>query len=131
MVRITNLDTEKIDAVLWRLNKPLTFATHLGLISVPKNFISDGASCPQILWSLCSPMSGLQAEAALLHDFLYSKDSDVLGLLINRKIVDKMFLDAMIADGTNKVRAKTIYYGVRIGGSKSYKAIFSIDKIKE
>ena len=130
MYRLTNLDTEKIGKILWKLNKPLRFATHVGLISIPKYFITDGASCPKILWSLCSPMSGPQVEAAILHDFLYSKDSDNLGLLLNRKTVDKMFLAAMLANGTKKWRAKAIYFGVRMGGKKSYKACYSHTKVR-
>ena len=130
MIRITNLDTEKIDHLLWRLDKPLTFGTGIGLVSVPKNFITDGASCPRILWTLCSPMSGPQAEAAVLHDFLYSKDSNNI-CNVSRKLADQLFYDAMVSNGTGKARAKAIYWGVRAGGSGSYKSCFSIEKVKE
>ena len=130
MRRITNLNTTKIDKILWKVNSSLTYIIDTGILTIPKGFITDGASCPKILWSLCSPMSGPQVEGAILHDFLYSKDSDVLGLKFNRKTVDDLFYDAMILEGTKKWRAKLIYLGVRIGGNKSYKACYSRSKRK-
>lgn len=128
--KLTNLFTEKIYRKLWRLTKPLTYGTPLGLVSVPVDFITDGASCPTILYNLCAPMTGAHAEAAVLHDFLYSKDSNGI-FLVNRKTADKYFYAAMRANGTRYWRAKSIYLGVRAGGSKSYKACFSKDKRKD
>jgi len=129
-MRITNLDTEKIGKLLWRLNSPLTFTTHVGELSVPKNFVTDGASCPKVLWSLCSPMSGPHAEAAVLHDFLYSMDSDVLELKLNRKSVDQLFLKEMRNAGTSWFKARLIYRGVKAGRKGSYKKCYSTEKIK-
>lgn len=126
--RISNLETEKIDHKLWRVMTPLVFGLPTGLIHVPKNFITDGASCPQILWALCAPMAGPQAEAAVLHDYLYSKDCT---LPYTRKQADDIFYDAMIDNGTSKARACLIHRGVRLGGAKSWKACHSLDKIKE
>jgi len=128
IIRISNLETEKIGHKLWRLKRPLLFGLPHGVITVPRNFITDGASCPKILWSLCAPMSGPQVEGAVLHDFLYSMDSD---LGFSRKQADEMFRDTMLAEGTPKWRAQLIYRGVRLGGSKSWKAKHSIEKIKE
>ena len=126
--RISNLDTEKIGADLWRLNRPLLFGMINGVITVKKNFITDGASRPQLIGSLCNRMSGLEAEAAVLHDWLYSKDS---GPGLCRKQADQLFYDAMRVEGVQKWRAKAIYWGVRFGGQKSWKACHSVDKIKE
>ena len=73
-------------------------------------------------------MSGPQVEAAVLHDYLYSKDCT---LPYNRKQADDMFYQAMISNGTSKARACLIYRGVRIGGTSSWKKCHSLDKIKE
>lgn len=40
------------------------------LITVPKGFITDGASIPRLLWPLLSPFGPL-LEGAILHDFAY------------------------------------------------------------
>lgn len=127
-IRITNLDSEKIGANLWRLNKPLIYALSNGEITVRTNFITDGASRPQSFGSLCNRMSGPEAEAAVLHDWLYSKDS---GPGLRRVQADELFYDAMIAGGVGTLRAKTIYMGVRIGGRSSWKSRYSVDKLQE
>lgn len=127
VVRVTNLDSEKIGANLWRLNKPLIYVLRGGEIVVPRNFYTDGASRPQSMGSLCNRMSGPEAEAAILHDWLYSKDS---GAGLSRKQCDQIFRDAMQDAGVPKWRARLIFLGVRAGGKRSYKACHSIDKVK-
>jgi len=140
--RITNLESEKIGPQLWRLTRPLIFRlipaklikdiklfnNLIKELKVPANFITDGASCPKILWAFCSPMTGPQAEAAVLHDWLYSRDS---GAICKRKQADKIFYNAMLDGGTSKLKARLIYHGVRIGGRGSWKKCKSKDKIKE
>lgn len=128
IIRISNLDTEKIGPNLWRLNRPMLFGLPNGVITVKKNFITDGASRPQATGSLCNRMSGLEAEAAVLHDWLYSRDS---GPGLSRKQADQLFYDAMVDGGVQKWRAKLIYAGVRMCGTGSWKKCHSIDKIKE
>jgi len=127
IIRITNLDSEKIGPNLWRLNKPLLFGLPNGVITVPKNFITDGASRPQSMASICNRMSGHEAEAAVLHDYLYSKDSN---LGFSRKQADELFRDAMLDAGLSKWKVKLIYLGVRAGGKSSYKKLHSLDKVK-
>ena len=128
--RLTNLETEKIDHKLWRVTRPLMFGTPTGLLTVPMGFITDGASCPGFLYTLCPPMTGAHVEAAVLHDYLYSTDSDSAAPC-SRKAADQYFLAAMLNNGTGEKRAKAIYYGVRLGGSGSFKKCSSVDKIKE
>ena len=124
--RLSNLISEKIGHKLWRLQDVLYFDVDTAPIFVPKNFITDGASCPRILWALCAPMSGPQAEAAVLHDYLYSKDCP---LQYSRLEADDIFWEAMRSNGTGLIKAWLIYRGVRIGGASSFKACYSIDKI--
>lgn len=127
IIRISNLDSEKIGPNLWRLNRPLLFGLPHGVITVPKNFITDGASRPQSMASICNRMSGHEAEAAVLHDYLYSKDSN---LGFSRKQADVIFRDAMLDGGVKPWKAKLIYLGVRAGGKASFKKLHSIDKVK-
>lgn len=127
--RLTNLETEKIDHKLWRVTKPLVFQK--GTLDwtttvVPAGFITDGASAPWMAYSLCPPMGGAHAEAAVLHDWYYSLDSGDIG----RKTADSIFYHAMISNGTSVARAKAIYLSVRMGGSASFKKCHSIDKIE-
>jgi hypothetical protein len=127
VVRVGKLVTKKLGDCLWMVMDRMKFYVDGVRFTVPIGFTTDGASCPKILWSLCAPMSGPQVEAAILHDFMYSKDS---GWKISRKFADDVFYNAMRADGTSLWRAKAIYYGVRAGGAGSYKKCYSVEKLK-
>ena len=128
ILRISNLETEKIDHQLWRLTQPLLFELPKGVITVPTGFITDGCSCPNILAPLACPMTGPQAEAAVLHDWLYSRDSEPE---LSRAQADQLFKYAMIDNGTKYWKAALIYRGVRFCGMRSWKKCHSIDKIRE
>ena len=128
--RITPLKTEKIGPNLWRLTAPLTFiytteAGNTRTYTVPAGFITDGASTPRFLWSICPPMGGRTAEAAVLHDWFYSKTCSITA---TRAYADEMFLLAMQANGVSWKRRKAIYRGVRIGGGSSFQAMFCNEK---
>jgi hypothetical protein len=89
-----------------------------GKITVPLGFITDGASVPRIFWNILSPF-GEYAPAAIIHDFLYSKDSD--GYEYERWECDQLFLMAMKDCGVGWIKRHAIYNAVRIGGWASYK----------
>lgn len=125
--RITNLKTEKVGPKLWKLTGPLMFATPSGMLSVPTGFITDGASSPQIFYMLCAPMSGRHAEAAVLHDYLYSRDSSAR---ITKEQADKIFYRAMLDNGTSKATACLIYKAVSVAGGSSFKKMYSNEKLE-
>ena len=80
-------------------------------ITVPAGFRTDLASVPRIFWSLVSPSE--IAEAAVIHDFIYSKSSHT------RKECDEIIYD-MCKTRIGKLRAYLVYLAVRIGGGKAY-----------
>lgn len=73
----------------------------------------NGASIPTIFWSTgMSPYIGLYRRASVLHDCYY------ITHLRPKKLVDLMFLDAMLADGMDEHIAAIMYNAVRdFGGS--------------
>jgi hypothetical protein len=89
-----------------------------GLITVPKNFITDGASIPRIFWPIMSP-SGEYFEAAIIHDFLYSLCGNKYQL--TRKQADDIFNEGMKELGVKPRTRLTIYWAVRICGWYPYK----------
>ena len=95
-----------IRAFDYYLGKP-----HLKLcvITVPRGFITDGASIPRLLRFIASPYSGDHVKAAVLHDYLCRTN------IINRRLADAIFYDAMIASGVKKHLAIIMHVGVRIG----------------
>ena len=95
----------------FRLIEPIEVA---GFI-IPSGFETDFASVPRSLWNVLPPI-GKHNRAAVLHDFMYVNN------LGSRRLADAHFLNVMLNDGVNKVQAYVMYWGVRIGGSKWWRA---------
>jgi len=125
MRRITSLTTEKIGPNLWILTSPLVFLHRGKSYHVPKAFITDGASTPRSLWGICPPMGGRTAEAAVLHDWFYSK---TCSLTVTRKFADEMFLLAMKDNGVAWMRRNMVYAGVCAGGWASFRKLYCTEK---
>lgn len=94
---------------------------------VPAGFITDGASVPRAFWRIAPPMTGPHAEAAVLHDFLYSLDCLDISIKTHHD-ADKVFLDVMEGMGTSLFVRRTLYSGVYSCGFFSFKKTLSKDK---
>lgn len=93
---LTPLSTVKIGKELWMTLIPHQYKTPLGIIVVPAGFLFDHASVPRMFSSIIQPVKSCLAEASLLHDWFYVKDSED----IDRKIADKGL--KMITENTAK-----------------------------
>ena len=75
--------------------------------------VIDGASIPRVLWTAVgSPFVGKYRRASVIHDAYY-KTQDV-----PRADVDRMFYEAMLADGVGSIRARVMYRAVRMFGAR-------------
>lgn len=100
----------------WQLKQPLIYKSKIcGEVKVPKNFIFDFASVPQIFWNILPPEGVEYDRAAVLHDWCYATR-----LCNDRKKCDDLFLEAMLDDGVPKWKAKLMYWAVRLFGGKAY-----------
>jgi hypothetical protein len=115
----------KNGSMVVRIVERFRYFSSYGDIIVPKNFYSDGASIPRIFWSILSPF-GSYYRAALIHDFLYSKDSEK-HYPYDRKTADLIFKEAMYNLSIGWVKRETIYRAVRLGGWASFRKKFSHD----
>lgn len=86
-------------------------------LCVPKGFITDFASTPRIFYPLFPPI-GIYNKAAMVHDYLYSKESK---LNISRKEADLYFLQAMEVLGVKKWKRIAMFIAVRIFGKPNFK----------
>lgn len=97
------------------------FVYHLGhedsstYVRVPKGFITDGASIPEILWSVLSPW-GPYGKAAVVHDYLCThrlmiRDGEVSR--VTREGADWIFLEAMQVLGVPWFTAHIMWRAVR------------------
>ena len=122
---LSELHTKHIDGRIFELLEPLIYETwEKEIITVPKGFISDGASIPKICWSIIGHPMGEYAPAAWIHDFLFVTQP------VTRKEADRIFIEAMADLGVAFWKRKTMHFFVRIcgwGAWQKYK--FSRNKI--
>lgn len=75
--------------------------------------VIDGASIPKFFWLFIgSPFIGKYRRPSAIHD-VYCTSKTLPYLLVH-----KMFYEAMITDNVPTLKAKAMYYAVRIAGPK-------------
>lgn len=93
-----------------RTLRPLYYQTALGLVVVPENFRSDGASMPRLFWRLIGhPFQMQYLREAILHDWLYRTQP------CSRALADRIFYE-LLAGKVKPWRRRLIYLGLRLGG---------------
>lgn len=98
----------------WILKKKYSYKVNNRIIEVPANFITDLASIPKILWNIFEPAGKNYTRAALIHDYLYSKNCKYTD--ISRKEADKIFFNIMKERGVPFWKRRLMYRGVRMFG---------------
>lgn len=110
----TTLKTEQLKRTCFVLLDELVF----GEIVVPKGFVTNYASIEVLhnifLYPLYALVAGYGNYASTVHDYLYHTQA------FSRKECDRIFYDALRAEGVAKWRAAIFWMGVRLGGSKAY-----------
>ena len=139
----SKLRVEPVGEKNWKLLQ--SFSYHVGtqhsrtIIKVPRGFITDFASIPQLVISILGLVSiltgdvynnlwfvslgviailasallpdwGRWGKAAIIHDYLYHTKQ------ISRKMSDLIFLEAMEVLGVSLVERYSMYYAVRLFG---------------
>jgi hypothetical protein len=90
------------------------------IITVPCGSLTDGASIPRVFHNIMGPY-GPWFRAAVIHDYLYSLQSNKYCKAITREMADRIFLDAMINCGVDWLTRTAIYRAVRMFGGFCYK----------
>lgn len=112
------LELEYIDGKNYRVTQAFDYHTDvypLVAVQVPKNFLTDFASVPRLMWNILPP-TGMYGKAAVIHDYLYRTKG-----VATRAEADAVFLEAMTALGVTRATRETMYWAVRMFGRSSYK----------
>ena len=115
------LDMRKMNGKQWKLLTPFVFdSTRLNMITVPAGFVTDLASVPALArWYVSR--DGDHTKPAIIHDYLYTRASEADFPNISRLDADRVFREAMIIRGVNRIRANILYQSVRLGGGSSFR----------
>ena len=105
----------------FKLLKDLSYENNEIKVTAKAGMIYDMASIPKIFWRVIgSPYIGKYRRAATLHDALYT--SKGLGKL-NKKQVDKLFLEMMQVDGVSFWKSRVMYLAVKYGGDSAWESV--------
>lgn len=85
-------------------------------VIVPEGFVTDFASTPKLLYPIFPPI-GIYNKAAMVHDFLYSKEGS---MTVERKKADLFFLQAMDVLKVPAWKRRLMYFAVRLFGASHY-----------
>lgn len=91
-----------------RLKRPFGYMEESGREwPVPAETVVDGASIPQVFWSLIGgPFEGRYRDASIVHDYFCDVRTRPW------KDTHRIFFDGMLCSGVNTIRAKIMYYAV-------------------
>jgi len=81
--------------------------------TVPKGFVSNGASVPRWLWWFIPP-AGVLFEASILHDYYY------VNAIRTKHYADRAFRKVAKHYGASKTEYTLAYHGVRLIGRGAY-----------
>ena len=107
------LVVSKVNKRIWRVERQFDY--HVGteeseeIITIPLGFLTDFASVPRIFWCIFPP-DGEYTQAAVVHDYIYSKQ------LYTRKKCDSIFIEAMGVLGVSLWKRRIMYRAVRMFG---------------
>lgn len=87
--------------------------------TIPKGFVTDGASIPRVLWRVCGhPMSTQRFPVALFHDWAYSTECT---FVFTRSHADEIYRDGLISLGFKPWKANLEYTTLRLCGGSHYR----------
>jgi hypothetical protein len=101
---------------VFQLTASYRYLSSLGEVRVPEGTLTDGASIPEVFWSILYPF-GPWFPAAVVHDFLYSPANKIF----TRDESDSIFLEAMYHVGVPWHKRHLIHAAVRAFGWKSFR----------
>jgi len=98
----------------------------------PSRMLTDGLSIPKFMWRIIgAPFASPYLAAGIIHDHLCIESHKAvaeIGLLEaerERLIADKLFREMLLFMGCSRIKAWTMYRGVRIGARSLRRSVSS------
>ena len=115
----------KYDDTHMCLSEDYEFQAWGHLLTIPKGFVTDGASIPWYFRSLVGcPFSPKTIKSSVIHDYLYRNDFPIA--CIDRHEKDYLFKKILKEEGNSVLKRSAYYSAVMAKGKDSY-AIRSVD----
>lgn len=108
------LPLPRLEPVSWRKDTWLLLEDWSYLdIQIPRYFFCDLDSIPRVPY-VYTYLKGYARTSAMVHDWLYAT------AYVSRRQADRVFYDFMVLEGVGRIRARLIYYAVRVFGDLFY-----------
>lgn len=105
----------------WKLYEPLFYdSPDKRSWMIPRGFLTDFGSVPACVDWIIPSVETVADPAYILHDYLYAKHREHDDRCMSRHDADQILYDALRLCGVSKVKAATIYYACRLGGSMAW-----------
>ncbi len=99
----------------YRTCKPMRVTIDGKKFTVPKDFKTDLASIPRILWPIFAPQYAGFVAPSILHDYLYRCHADV-----TRQYADEVLYSALTSEHVTRFTASKFYIAVRLFGTSHF-----------
>ncbi len=117
-----SIQIDQVNAGIFKTLNDLTYITNAGSkITVPKGYVTDGYSKPQLTEWLVGGRFEDDIRPSTLHDYLCQYRGFYQGVIYNPlsfKKVNDLFLEAMLAVGINPVKARLMRFAVNFNPGK-------------
>ena len=106
--------TLKVVSEGWEVVEAFTYHSNLinKDITVPIGYFTDLASVPRLARFIVPVANAKSRKAAVIHDYLCTHGIE-LGIVSDQKTSDKVFREALGADGVGRFKSGALYYPVR------------------
>lgn len=88
---------------------------------VPSDTETDFASIPRLVKFWLDDDGGFIRDAAVLHDYMYSKKSDKVYPWVTRKLADGLLIEGMKDLKASFAKQQAVYWALRVAGWAAYK----------
>lgn len=125
-----DLQMEYVTKRKFKLTTPFKYVSPKLEIEVPAGFETDLASIYILRFVspvLFTVLSGYGSKASVVHDYLYLKqgyfkpNEELVYVPVTRKFADRVYYEALRAEGVSRWRAAIFYFGVRLGGRSPWR----------
>lgn len=101
---------------LIRTLEPIEFSIDWQTVTIPKGFISDGASIPRCLWCIIDPpVTAVTMVPSIIHDYLYRYQ------ICTRATADELYDDLLRKNGYSSFKRWLVKVGLSYFGGKAWR----------
>lgn len=129
--------SELLGYQMWVVTQPVTVTIRYNeddyVFTIPKGFLTDGASVPRIFWGMFQKVDET-INAAIIHDYLCEHHHVLVKdkrTYLTRRQIDKIFYEVLREDKVKSFKANLMYQACRLYSSATRKRLHEKSELKK